>query len=79
MTESEMAELVECYKLGCLIAGKPVDNDAILDLINTAKAVSVLYLLINMVLLEHLPIIFEDKKLSIVVEKADSLKFDKAQ
>jgi hypothetical protein len=74
LTADEISALVGSYRLGCVITGKLPDNDVMLDLINTAKAIRSLHVLINLVIQGNLPVQFEDHKLTIVCDKASSIK-----
>jgi hypothetical protein len=65
--------LIECYRLGCLINGKPtVDND-MLDLVVTAEKIRQINILIGLIIHGRLPCYFKDGELTIVTDKAESL------
>lgn len=73
LSNNEINSLVQSYKLGCLITGKMVYDNDILDLINIAKAARELNVTIGLVLEGNLPVSFEDGKLTIVCDKAKSI------
>lgn len=73
ISNEEAKILTESYRLGCLMTGKTVYMNDILDLINTVKAARSINLLSRIIIEGRLPIIFDNKKLDIITDKKDSL------
>jgi hypothetical protein len=69
--------LAECYKLGCLIEGKQVNNNDMCDLIRMAEATRNLNVLIGLIIEGNLPTYFKDGTITLVCDKADSLNINK--
>jgi hypothetical protein len=77
VTNDEARTLTECYKLGCLIEGKPVVNDDMLDLIRLAEHARRINVIVGLIIDGNLPCYFANKGLSIVCDKANSLNINK--
>jgi len=66
--------LIECYRLGCLIEGKAVIDNDMIDLVICAEHIRAYNVMIGLIIQGRLPCYFKDGKLTLSCDKADSIE-----